>query len=593
MISFKWFFLGFFLTIVSHATPAEHYLQKFMKFQHWKHHLPVAPDDAFLSFISKSSPLEIKLREQWLYDLAYNKKWALYTQYYQSSKDINLQCYEQIALYQQGQTQKAITVAKTLWLNGQSEPKACTDLFKLLLIHHNIDNILIEKRIFLALNKKNITLATALLRQHTPSLDKEIQTLRAIDQHPRRITALKPSPLHSEFYLYGLTKLLSHSMDQAIRLFQRSDTRRFLNPSQQQKFLAQVAFYKAIQDAPDASAWFAKVSPAFYNDDLLGAEIRFALKNNHWSRVKSLINFVKEQNNPCWQYWLARANEVLGKKESAAALYQNLSTTRHYYGFLASLRLHKRFSFENERIVNHADSLRPYQPITSKIKALYLSRQSAEASRLINDFITELPKADKTALTYWIENDLQWHAKSVSLTNNGAFNNQLSLRFPLAYRDTVLSNAKTYQIPKEMIYAIIRQESAFSNDVVSSAGARGLMQLMPATAKSISKEKKIAYSNEKQLFSPQKNIALGSAYLQQLHKHFKNHPILVVAAYNAGPRQALFWLNNHPPKEMDVWIETLPWRETRNYLKNVMAFYAVYQYRLKENPDLSPFLKRL
>ena len=163
----------------------------------------------------------------------------------------------------------------------------------------------------------------------------------------------------------------------------------------------------------------------------------------------------------------------------------------------------------------------------------------------------------------------------------------------MADQDAIVANAKSYQIPKALIYAIIRQESAFSDDVVSSAGAHGLMQLMPATAKSISKDKKIAYSNKKQLFSTNKNITIGTAYLQQLHRRFKNHPILVVAAYNAGPRQVVYWLKNHSPEEIDIWVETLPWKETRNYLKNVIAFYAVYQYRLQEKPDLTPFMEHL
>jgi soluble lytic murein transglycosylase len=128
---------------------------------------------------------------------------------------------------------------------------------------------------------------------------------------------------------------------------------------------------------------------------------------------------------------------------------------------------------------------------------------------------------------------------------------------------------------------------------VSSAGAHGLMQIMPTTAKSISKYGKIAYLDKKQLFLSQKNIQIGAAYLQQLTKRFHNHPILIAAAYNAGPRQAAYWQKNHSPKEIDVWVETLPWQETRNYLKNIIAFYAVYQYRMQRKSDLTPFLQHL
>ena len=117
------------------------------------------------------------------------------------------------------------------------------------------------------------------------------------------------------------------------------------------------------------------------------------------------------------------------------------------------------------------------------------------------------------------------------------------------------------------------------------------MQIMPNTAKDISKSEKIAYKIKPQLLLSDKNINIGVAYLKQLAKRFDNHPILMAAAYNAGPKQVNNWLKTNPPNEMDIWIETLPWLETRNYLKNIIAFYAVYQYRLRERPDLSPFMK--
>jgi soluble lytic murein transglycosylase len=181
----------------------------------------------------------------------------------------------------------------------------------------------------------------------------------------------------------------------------------------------------------------------------------------------------------------------------------------------------------------------------------------------------------------------------VYLSNNETLNNQLSLRFPLAYKNTIEIYAKKYLIAPEFVYAIIRQESGFREDVVSSAGARGLMQVMPNTASVVSKIDRIPYNDQKQLFLSQKNINIGVAYLQQLTKRFSNHPVLVAAAYNAGPKQVVYWLKNHPPKEIDLWIETLPWQETRNYLKNVMAFYVVYQYRLNQRPNLNNFLAPL
>lgn len=151
------------------------------------------------------------------------------------------------------------------------------------------------------------------------------------------------------------------------------------------------------------------------------------------------------------------------------------------------MRLHQALQLEPEPAVTSMQGLRPYHTINDQIKALYLSKQNTPASRLANDFASELPKEDKSAFVYWLAHDLQWIGKSVYLSGQEDLNNQLSLRFPLAHAHTIKEQAAHYRIPEALVYAIIRQESAFRDDVVSFAGAHGLMQLMPSTALWISK----------------------------------------------------------------------------------------------------------
>ena len=578
-------------SVTIHAESGQTYLDKFMKYSAWNQHLPTSTDADFIAFISKTSPLSQKLREKWLYQLASKHAWDTYSQYYQPSTDTSLQCYAQMALYQQGQRQQALPAAQLLWLNGHSEPKACTELYTLLLKNHDLDENLITQRVKLALEENNLPLTTYLLKQYTPPRLIEIALLIAVHQNTSRIIRLDPSELHSEFYLYGLKRMVSANLDQALEYWQLAKTKQMLSHAQQQAFLGSIALYKAMRNHPDAPIWFAKVEPAFYTDVLLEWQIRFALKYKQWHQVEQLINHSHNKDNPCWQYWLARALDEQGQKISARAIYQILASTRNYYGFLSSLKLNQRFSFKDEHVANGAQHLLPYQPFIDQIKTLYASNQTLQASRLLNDFMSELPKDDRVALDSWVANELQWYGKSVYLSNNDELSNQLTLRFPLAYRETIATNAKDHQISPALIYAIIRQESAFRDDATSAAGAEGLMQLMPATAQVVAKQAKIAYSNKKQLFLANQNISIGVAYLQQLSRRFKKHPLLMVAAYNAGPKQVVYWLKNHPPKDIDIWVETLPWHETRNYLKNVISFYAVYQYRLQEKPDLTPFMQ--
>lgn len=573
------------------ALSGTEYLTRFQKYQYWNEHLPTTAEPEFIHFIAENAPLSNRLRNKWLYQLAQNKNWPGFLQYYVPSNDTSLQCYQLLAIYYSGQSKKAIESARGLWLVGHSQPPACNRLFDILRSDDAFEEALITQRIALALAEKNVSLARHLLKSYKIPKRQEADALTDIHFHPNHIERLLPGQINSELYLYGLNRMIATNLDHAILYWHHNKTHQLLNEKQQQSFLSQVAIYKAMRNQADTHKWFAKIKPMYYHQTLLDWQLRYALKQQRWHQVETLFQYSQDKENPYWQYWLARAIEAQGRKEEARPIYDKLAVTRNYYGFLASMRLHKKLSFENEAPIRNMQLLKPYQPITDEVKSLYFSNQTLQASRLLNDFVLELPKEDKSALIYWLAHVLQWYGKAVNLSNNDELTNQLALRFPLAYQPIVKQYAQTYQLPEELIYAIIRQESTFREDVISSAGAHGLMQVMPTTAKAIAQMSHIDYADQKQLLLPFKNIHIGSAYLQQLTKRFKHHPVLIAAAYNAGPKQVGYWLQNHPVKPMDIWIETLPWYETRNYIKNVVAFYAVYQYRMQKNPDIRHIFK--
>ncbi len=569
-----------------HASEA--YLNRFNHYLTWSQQLPATPTPDFLKFIHEDKPLAMKLREKWLYDLAQHNDWHAYLTHYQPSADLSLQCYAQFALYQKGQQKKAIENSKVLWLTGQSRPPACDKLFTLLLNDQVLDNQLIEERVKLALAERNLSLATYLLKKHEPQLASKLD---AIHQSPKQIQQLKPGALNAEFYLYGIKRMLLHNVDHASQLWQQAKTHGLLNEAQQQQLIAQIAIYTSIRNKNDASTWFSRIKQEFMNESLLEWQIRFALKKYQWAEVERLIQHSTNQDTPIWQYWLARSKEARGLRPEAIEIYKKLAEHRHYYGFLASIRLHQPLEFLHETSNLNTASLLIYKPVTDQLETLYRNKQTTTASKLANDFASELPKDEKSAFVHWLANNLGWVGKSVYLSNDEALVNQLTLRFPLAYRAEIKQQSQRYHVSEALIYAIIRQESAFRDDALSYAGAHGLMQLMPKTARWISKIHHISYQNKQQLFTLTKNIHLGVAYLSHLSKHYNQQLLLTVAAYNAGPTQVRVWLNAYPLKEADIWIEAIPFYETRNYIKSVISYYAVYQFQLKEKPRLDAFMK--
>ncbi len=174
-----------------------------------------------------------------------------------------------------------------------------------------------------------------------------------------------------------------------------------------------------------------------------------------------------------------------------------------------------------------------------------------------------------------------WYNGTITSMIRASYWDDIDLRFPLAFKQQFETNAEQTGVPIHLLFAVARQESALSQNVTSPAGAKGLMQLMPATAKQTAKKNKIRYHNSDDLFVPDINIKLGSRYYQEMLERFDNNRILATAAYNAGPHRVERWRtesNNKLP--FDAWIETIPFKETRNYVQNVLAFSMIYAHHL-------------
>jgi soluble lytic murein transglycosylase len=180
-----------------------------------------------------------------------------------------------------------------------------------------------------------------------------------------------------------------------------------------------------------------------------------------------------------------------------------------------------------------------------------------------------------------------WPSQSITALAKIRYWNDLELRFPLDYREQIDRQADAHGIDNAWIYAIMRQESAFTPDARSRAGALGLMQLMPQTARQVASTTYQRKIKTDDLLSPQVNIALGSSYLNQVYRQLQENPVLATAAYNAGPHRVIKWLPDNR-QETDIWIETVPFHETREYLKRVLAYTLIYTHRLGDTPTQLP-----
>ena len=282
---------GACLALITWANaPAEYaYLHKFMNYLHYAAHLPLKdPEPAFINTIQEQTPLSNKLREKWLSHLARNQQWALYHDYYQTSEDQRLQCHHVRALLETHHLDQAWQEGQVNWITGHELPSACDGVFQQFLDENKLTDALIDERIKVALEHRNIALAKYLVTLKSETDHHEKKLLDIVHRQPTRITTLSESNLHGHMFLYGLKRLVIKNPKKAIEIWKQERTQNVLTQYQKQSFIAHMALYKAIRDRSDTKEWFQKVEPSHYDTPLLEWQTRFALRHRDWAMVQSL-----------------------------------------------------------------------------------------------------------------------------------------------------------------------------------------------------------------------------------------------------------------------------------------------------------------
>ncbi len=310
---------------------------------------------------------------------------------------------------------------------------------------------------------------------------------------------------------------------------------------------------------------------------------RSALARKHFSNmlsaVKSPVSLARGE------YWMGRAFEASKNKTESRRWYRMAArriTT--IYGQLAAGRLKKdalpALPLENAPTLNEMDGIRKNE-LFQMAKLLQQAGQNeltdVFAARLVADAKTP---EQTTALAYALAEDLQRPDLAVNIARRARANGTyiVSLGYP------VWDLKHDERAEQALVLSIIRQESNFSTDAVSPAGARGLMQILPSTAKQIARRKKKKFSAQMLNSNPDFNVEMGSAYFADMLKRFDGSYILAVAAYNAGPTNVRKWMKTmgKPDERLDAidWIERIPFGETRNYVQRVLENLHIYRRNL-------------
>ncbi len=542
----------------------------------------------------QGTPLDWPLRKKWLNYLAKRKQKSLFLKFFKSNRSAQLNCTKLSYQLDAGMPEVSILPQVTQWWTvGKSQDKACDPLFKKWIAKGYLTPDLVWKRLALAADGGKHTLIpylTSLLPVQEQYLGK---LWHAVRRDPAYISRAQKFPNKNikelQILTYGLKRLIWRAPNRAISSY-KILTQRFTFSNQQlNEIHAKFAIALSSKNHHLATEWIAKVDADYLNKDLIQWRLVNVLKSQDWSLINADLRALPEQyqDSAQWQYWHGRSLIETGEKVQGEQVLTDLAKTRHYYGFLAASFLGEPISLQNNPLSfsEQEKAAIMSNPAAKRAFEFFHMKRFHQARLEWNYWLGQLGKQDKL-LAASIAYDSEWFDRPIFTLAAQGYLDDVKLRFPLAYPEQFASYSQKAQIDSTWAMAISRRESSFMSDARSGAGARGLMQIMPATAKQL--EKRTTSNNY--LYKAENNIKLGTKYLGQLLKRYDGNQVLATASYNAGPYRVKKWVAKLNDLPADIWIETIPYKETREYVKSVLAYQQIYQHYQGGKQD-SPFEK--
>jgi soluble lytic murein transglycosylase len=563
--------------------------------------------DKFLSAHNQSY-LGDRLLTKWLNYLSSVKNWRDYKHYYQPQvKKTDLHCFYLRAKINTGEAFPAKTI-ESLWLTEESLPKACDSLLSQWEKQGHLTAELLWTRYELVLKAGNYSLANYLYKKMDTGNQYLAKLYREVDKKPETIknikqfSALKNTLSDStpnkvkNIILHGLHRYARSEPLETLNLLNRLQNSHLLDTSAIVDLHNRISTQLIKKDEIQASIRVINKMPLEETGEQIEHLLRLFLANQQWMEINHWIEQLppKQYLSDRWQYWKARALEERHKSSVAKIttqdytdIYKKLANSRSFYGFLAADKLKLQYQLEDKPAPINIAQLEKVglSPSFQRAKEFFLLNEMhlarTEWSYGIRNFSAEDYIAAAQLAHLW-----GWNRKAIEAMAGAAYWDDLSIRFPIVHEDIIKHKAQTNNIPSSLIFSIARQESAWEFDATSYVGASGLMQIMPATAKETAKKAKLHYAKSK-LYEPEYNIALGSHYITSLLQQYDNNRALAIASYNAGPHRVKQWLTKtNASLPLDVWIEIIPFNETRKYVQNVLSYEVIYNYRLGQESRL-------
>ncbi|MFD2231204.1 transglycosylase SLT domain-containing protein [Alkalimarinus sediminis] len=552
---------------------------------------------AFLEHYPDQS-ISNRLKYEWLLSLPKRGEWDMFLQHYDETlQSRTLNCYYLRALYRSGEQDKALGLTADAWTISGSAPKACDPLFRIWIKSSYFKPDYAYERVKLALSRGHTSLASYASNFLKGDQHKAAATMIWVHKNPDILASTKlfptDNPYMKEVVAHGIKRRIRRRPDAALTYWNKHNSRFEFTPAEVVELEKRIYLGLARQYDESASSLLASLPTdessqvASHSREVLEWQIRVSLRNRDWGSVLKWIRALEKTDGmrQKWHYWKHKAYLALqlDVPRLDQIQFEKLADTRSYYGFLAAEFLNKPLTLTHAPLPIELDAYETFGKVPEIDRAReFLNIGHTHTAKREWQYLAR-DKENQAGLMLLAKLAYQWgwHNKAITAVIAADHWNDLSIRFPTPHKDAFMRAAKQVNLESSWLFAIARQESAFAENVKSGAGARGLMQLMPATARQTAKKIGLKLSKNS-LYDPQSNITLGSTYLAAMYERFNNNRALATAAYNAGPHRVKKWIKSSAALPIEVWVETIPYDETRRYVKNVLAFDAIYQHKLGE-----------
>lgn len=512
---------------------------------------------------------------------------GIYEKFYQGQGVAKLDCLSLQAELEAGRHARVNARAIDLWLVGKSQVSECDPVFDYLDEHKLLRPVEYRKRYQLAIDAREFRLARWLAKkidqQHVKDATLWIKAQSQPEEFLDTYARLENGEIAARQLAYAAERLTYRDPELALAAWKRVSKRVDFPEEQQLRTARHVALWMARDNLAGAYELLADLPVEAADSEVPRWRARISLRNAEWNRLLLDIAAMSpaERNAEEWLYWRAVALERCGQVLAAKAAFQDLSQERSYYGFLAADELGQNYALDHAQLVADEGAISAIEsrPEVVRARELFLVGQESRG-RSEWDAIVRTFSADDKLQAAVLAHRWGWHSRAISTAASLGEYDDLAIRYPLPYQPWFEQSSAEVDISPTWAYGIARSESLFMRDVRSKAGAIGLMQLMPATGRTVARKIQLPYSGVPTLTNPESNIRLGTSYLAQMAERYSGNPVLATAAYNAGPQRVDRWLPDSGTIDARVWIENIPFDETRKYVKRVLSAQAIFHWRM-------------